>query len=128
MNLFFCAQEYCFYDEFNYDSSLDQAVFRYWDAPFAMRWSRASVLHIGTCGLNEGLKEQVNAPEKCRLGPNFVGDLMKLDYHDVVNVSAPIFMVPVERSTHRMHGWGGWSDPRDSMLCYYLAHSQNGTM
>ena len=50
-----------------------------------------------------------------------MSELLSLGYNETVRVSGPTVEFNVGRRTTKLHGWGGWSDPRDSMLCFLMS-------
>ena len=96
----------------------------FWRPRYNLRWSRTSVKHIGSCGFtyNQG---QQGGSSACRAE---VRELVPLDYEATVDLNARVErsgniagLEAQGRSWGILRGYGGWSDPRDMMLCLHFA-------
>ncbi|XP_057526951.1 alpha-1,6-mannosyl-glycoprotein 2-beta-N-acetylglucosaminyltransferase [Amaranthus tricolor] len=113
------AEEFCFFDEYNWDITMWSQVYPSFGNPvYTLRGPRSSAVHFGKCGLHQGQEEKKACIDDDSL--NF--DVQNDDR--VINISPQwdVFVYDHQPGYKAgFKGWGGWGDARDHKLCLSFA-------
>ncbi|KAI7692726.1 hypothetical protein SSS_10408 [Sarcoptes scabiei] len=116
-----CQREFCSYDDYNWDWSLQHVFDQCFKQKLSTLVPRTSrVIHIGSCGLHQREKN-CNESQKSK---SSIGINLFLNEQNLFPERLILQSKSLKTRRKKLRKNGGWSDPRDHFLCSHYGMFQ----